>query len=52
MTTWEWFGLFIFLIVLTLLFFAAFGGSNIDSQNIEEYMDNLLNEGKKDGSKK
>ena len=52
MSTAEWFGLFIFLIVVSLLFFAAFGGSNIDSQNIEEYMDNLLNENQKDGTKK
>lgn len=52
MTTREWIGLLFFLIVLTLLFFAAFGGSNIDSQNIEEYMDNLLNENQKDGTKK
>jgi len=51
MSTWEWFGLFVFLVVLTLLFFAAFGGSNLDGQNIEEYMDNLLNEKKKDGNK-
>jgi len=51
MSTWEWFGLFVFLVVLTLLFFAAFGGSNLDGQNIEEYMDNLLNDKKKEGNK-
>lgn len=48
MSTAEWFGLLLFLIVLTLLFFAAFGGSNLDGQNIEEYMDNLLQQDKKD----
>lgn len=50
MSTWEWFGLFMFLIILTLLFFAAFGGSNLDGQNIEEYMDNLLKEKRKEGN--
>lgn len=51
MSTWEWIGLFLFLIVVTLLFFAAFGGSNLDHQNIEEYMDSLLNEKKQEGQK-
>lgn len=44
MTTWEWIGLLLFLIVVMLLFFASFGGSNIDGQNIEEYMENLFEE--------
>ena len=42
MDTAEWFGLFIFLIVVSLLFFAAFGGSNITDQNVEEYIKRLL----------
>jgi len=44
MDTAEWFGLFIFLVVLSLLFFAAFGGSNISEQSVEEYIERLLGE--------
>tara|TARA_R110000782_G_scaffold237442_1_gene323937 strand:- start:76 stop:228 length:153 start_codon:yes stop_codon:yes gene_type:complete len=44
MDTAEWFGLFIFLVVLSLLFFAAFGGSNISEQSVEEYIKRLLGE--------
>ncbi|UVF62545.1 hypothetical protein QKV95_gp071 [Poseidoniales virus YSH_150918] len=51
MTTWEWIGLLVFLIIVMLLFFAAFGGSNIDSQNIEEYMENLFEEKNKKANK-
>jgi len=42
MDTGEVFGWIVFLIVITLLFFAAFGGSNIRESDIEEYMENLL----------
>ena len=42
MDTGEVFGWLIFLIVITLLFFAAFGGQNIREADIEEYMENLL----------
>tara|TARA_R110000803_G_scaffold86474_1_gene152812 strand:- start:190 stop:345 length:156 start_codon:yes stop_codon:yes gene_type:complete len=42
MDTAEWFGLFVFLIVVSLLFFAAFGGSNITEQSVEEYIKRLL----------
>jgi len=44
MSTAEWFGLFIFLIVVSLLFFAAFGGSNITEKSVEEYISRLLGE--------
>jgi len=44
MTGWEWFGFFIFVTVLMLLFFAAFGGSNITDQSVEEYMKRLMSE--------
>tara|TARA_R110000803_G_scaffold38028_1_gene82088 strand:+ start:2440 stop:2589 length:150 start_codon:yes stop_codon:yes gene_type:complete len=46
MTGWEWFGLFIFLVTLMLLFFAAFGGSNITDQSVEDYMKRLMSEDK------
>tara|TARA_R110001632_G_scaffold152398_1_gene270101 strand:- start:264 stop:419 length:156 start_codon:yes stop_codon:yes gene_type:complete len=44
MSTAEWFGLFIFLVIVSLLFFAAFGGSNISEQSVEEYIKRLLGE--------
>ena len=44
MTGWDWFGLVVFLIVLMLLFFAAFGGSNITDQSVEDYMKRLMRE--------
>jgi uncharacterized protein YneF (UPF0154 family) len=44
MSTAEWFGLFVFLIVVSLLFFAAFGGSNITEKSVEEYISRLLGE--------
>ena len=46
MSTAEWFGLFVFLIVVSLLFFAAFGGSNITEKSVEEYIARLLGEDK------
>tara|TARA_R100001126_G_C4760933_1_gene117684 strand:- start:166 stop:315 length:150 start_codon:yes stop_codon:yes gene_type:complete len=42
MTGWDWFGLITFVIILMLLFFAAFGGSNITDESIEEYMKRLM----------
>ena len=42
MTGWDWFLLAIFIVVLMLLFFAAFGGSNITDESIEEYMKRLM----------
>tara|TARA_R100000231_G_scaffold37181_1_gene32593 strand:- start:183 stop:335 length:153 start_codon:yes stop_codon:yes gene_type:complete len=47
MTGWDWFGLIAFLIVLMLLFFAAFGGSNITDQSVEDYMKRLMREDNK-----
>ena len=46
MTGWEWFGLFIFLVTLRLVFFDAFGGSNITDESVEEYMKRLMSEDK------
>ena len=34
----------IFLLTISLLFFAAFGADKISNQTIEEYMDNLITE--------
>ncbi len=51
MSTAEWFGLFIFLIVVSLLFFAAFGGSNITEQSVDEYIKRLLREDKEGENK-
>jgi hypothetical protein len=42
MNGWEWFGLIVFVIVLLLLFFAAFGGSNITDESVEDYMRRLM----------
>jgi len=50
MTTWEWFGLIIFMLVVLLLFFAAFGGSNVTDESVEEYMTRLMQKRDKDGS--
>jgi hypothetical protein len=41
MESGEIFAWLLFLIVITLLFFAAFGQSSFDEQTIEEYMENL-----------
>lgn len=46
MSTAEWFGFIIFLVILSLLFFAAFGGSRLTDQSVEEYMARLMQEGK------
>ena len=49
MSTAEWFGFVIFLIILSLLFFAAFGGSKLSDSSVEEYMARLIKEGKENG---
>ena len=50
MESGEIFAWLVFMVVITLLFFAAFGQSSFDEQTIEEYMDNLsedINEGQR-----
>jgi len=42
MDTGEVFAWLIFSIVITLLFFAAFGTSQITEETIEEYMENIM----------
>jgi len=44
METMDWFGLLFFIIIVTLLFFAAFGGYNLTEQSVEEYMKRLRKE--------
>ena len=44
METAEIFGWIFFFIVITLLFFAAFGRSNLTEESIEEYMETLMKE--------
>jgi hypothetical protein len=42
MDTWEVITWIMFVIVISLLFFAAFGGSNLSEESIEEYMESLM----------
>tara|TARA_R100001463_G_scaffold6052_2_gene20027 strand:- start:740 stop:895 length:156 start_codon:yes stop_codon:yes gene_type:complete len=51
MDTVEWIGFFVFLVVVVLLFFAAFGGSNLTDQSVEEYMTRLMKEAQDDKKK-
>lgn len=48
MTTWDWFGLLLFIAILMLLFFAAFGGTSVTDESVEEYMKRLMSEKKGD----
>tara|TARA_R100000008_G_C3545091_1_gene147078 strand:- start:99 stop:269 length:171 start_codon:yes stop_codon:yes gene_type:complete len=43
-TALEWMAWTIFVVVISLLFFAAFGGSKYDERSIDEYMDKLIAE--------
>tara|TARA_R100001082_G_scaffold109637_1_gene87298 strand:+ start:117 stop:281 length:165 start_codon:yes stop_codon:yes gene_type:complete len=49
METGEVFAWLIFMVIITLLFFAAFGQSNITEDTIEEYMENIMNKVRKEG---
>jgi hypothetical protein len=49
MDTLEWFGLIIFLTIVTLLFFAAFGGSTLTDSTVEEYLERLMKEDERNG---
>ena len=44
MSPWEWFGWIVFVILVSLLFFAAFGNSKYTEESIDEYMENLIND--------
>tara|TARA_R100000234_G_C4967543_1_gene164668 strand:- start:302 stop:463 length:162 start_codon:yes stop_codon:yes gene_type:complete len=47
MDTGEVFAWLTFLVIITLLFFAAFGSSEVSEQNIEDYMQKLMKDQKK-----
>ena len=47
METGEVFAWLVFTIIITLLFFAAFGQSNVTEDTIEEYMSNIMEKVKK-----
>tara|TARA_R110000824_G_scaffold196128_6_gene379176 strand:- start:6181 stop:6348 length:168 start_codon:yes stop_codon:yes gene_type:complete len=47
METGEVFAWLLFMLVITLLFFAAFGQSNITEDTIEEYMENIMDKVKR-----
>jgi len=44
MTPWEWLGWIVFVMLVSLLFFAAFGNSKYTEASIDEYMENLIGE--------
>ena len=44
MSPWEWLGWIIFVILVSLLFFAAFGNSKYTEESIDEYMETLISE--------
>ena len=39
----------VFIIIISLLFFAAFGNSKYNESSIEEYMQNLIDEEQQNG---
>jgi hypothetical protein len=42
LSTAEVFGWVFFLLIITILFFAAFGGSTVTEESIEEYIEQLM----------
>ncbi len=50
MSTWEWLGLILFMLMVLLLFFAAFGGSNVTDESVEEYLAGRMGKRDKGGS--
>jgi len=44
MGTGEVFGWLLFLLVISVLFFAAFGGASVTEDTVEEYIQNLVKE--------
>ena len=44
MSPYEWLGWIIFVMIISLLFFAAFGNSKYSESSIEEYMEKLIDE--------
>ena len=52
MESGEVFAWFVFLVIMNLLFFAAFGSQNISDNTIEEYIDSLMADEKPGGNSK
>ena len=52
MQTGEVFAWIIFFVIISLLFFAAFGSQNINEKTIEEYIDSLMADEKPNGGQK
>lgn len=50
MDTGEVFAWLVWMVLITLFFFAAFGGSEVSESSIEEYMDRLMKEDNNNGS--
>ena len=44
MDTWDILAWIVFVLVISLLFFAAFGNSKYSEDSIDEYMDKLISE--------
>ena len=44
MQTGEVFGWILFLMIISVLFFAAFGGASVTEDTVEEYIQNLVKE--------
>tara|TARA_R110000751_G_scaffold68536_1_gene139553 strand:+ start:78 stop:236 length:159 start_codon:yes stop_codon:yes gene_type:complete len=44
MGTGEVFAWILFLLVISVLFFAAFGGASVTEDTVEEYIENLMKE--------
>tara|TARA_R110002020_G_scaffold249393_1_gene463309 strand:- start:1202 stop:1360 length:159 start_codon:yes stop_codon:yes gene_type:complete len=44
MSTGEVFGWIMFIIFISILFFAAFGSTSITEETVEEYINNLMKE--------
>ena len=52
MESGEVFAWIVFLVIMNLLFFAAFGSQNISDNTIEEYIDSLMADEKPGGNSK
>ena len=50
MNTLEGILWFIFIVMVCLLFFAAFSGDRVSNQTIEEYMEQLISEERQRGT--
>ena len=43
-SAWSWLGLLLYIMLMAVFFFAAFGTSNMSEDSIDEYMDKLIRE--------